>query len=97
MSLELAKRAIQRAQLRDNDRKWFPQWLARYAAWGNRPANQELPVVREWRDPGFAWVSGFKLIQHGSSRPCASRSPCSAEAASTRLRSWYNVTSTSAE
>ncbi len=32
MSLELVKQVIQPAQLREKDRKWFPQWLARCAA-----------------------------------------------------------------
>ena len=39
MSLELVNRAIQRAQLRDNDRKWIPQWRASMA---NQAKRQSL-------------------------------------------------------
>ena len=47
MSIERAKKAIQGAGLRENDRKWFPQWLARYAAWAKISAHQDLPVNRD--------------------------------------------------
>lgn len=47
MSLEKAKAAIQAAKLSDNDRKWFPSWLARYAAVWHVPPQGLAPVDRE--------------------------------------------------
>jgi integrase len=47
MSLERAKQAVLASRLSENDRKWFPQWWARYAAWSKIPPQQELPVDRD--------------------------------------------------
>ena len=54
MSLEKARIAVGAAKLSDHDRKWFPSWLAKYAAICNpssvRPQlAKRLAIAHGWQ------------------------------------------------
>jgi hypothetical protein len=47
MSLSRYNRAVQAAKLREQDRKWYPQWLRRFAEFVQVGAEGQIPIVRE--------------------------------------------------
>ena len=47
MSLGKANAAMHAVKLSESDRKWFPQWLAKYAAVLRVSQHGNLPVDRE--------------------------------------------------
>jgi integron integrase len=47
MSLKLATGTIASASLSENDQKWFPRWLSKYATWSRSKPDAALPIRQD--------------------------------------------------
>jgi hypothetical protein len=86
MSLNTFRRRLQESSYGENDKKWFPRWMARYAE-GKTPAKGFLPVTESlvvefsrallksgtpaWqRLQGIRAVEAYRELVLGTSEPC---------------------------